>query len=217
MWSLCVHVIVVCVRRWTRLCVHVIVGSLVCTCDFHLRAQVIVRLKRGLCVYMWSWFACADDPLTARDIATVPHFPYCPPLPSAMRCPGCRCFCCVCSAFWSPSASSVQPPRRPPSFVTWRRISDWTRCNPLQMSRASTVSSRVLKRKTGSSCQLLLTIGVSIAIFNINGMITTWFPAPVAAVTGSQPWACRVRRCGPMKRVPAVQAWDGGTGKRYPT
>ena len=64
MWSLCVHVIGVCVRRWTRLCVHVIVGSLVCTCDFHLRAQVIVRLKRGLCVYMWSWFACADDPLT---------------------------------------------------------------------------------------------------------------------------------------------------------
>ena len=34
------------------LCVHVIVGSLVCTCDPQLRAQVILRASNGLCVYM---------------------------------------------------------------------------------------------------------------------------------------------------------------------
>ena len=39
--------------------------SLVGTCDRHLRAQVTVRLEKGLCVYMWPGFACADDPLTS--------------------------------------------------------------------------------------------------------------------------------------------------------
>ena len=27
---------------------------------------MIVRLEKGLCVYMWSGFACADDPLTVQ-------------------------------------------------------------------------------------------------------------------------------------------------------
>ena len=58
-----------CVYMWSW-------GSLVCTCDYQLRAQMIVRLEKGLCVYMWSGFACADDPLTigARERRQlIPH------------------------------------------------------------------------------------------------------------------------------------------------
>ena len=53
-----------CVYMWSW-------GSLVCTCDYQVRAQMIVRLEKGLCVYMWSGFACADDPLTFTSLLAI--------------------------------------------------------------------------------------------------------------------------------------------------
>ena len=71
MWP---RVTITCVYMWPslecaddRTCVYMWPWvSLVCTCDRHLRAQVTVRLEKGLCVYMWPGFACADDPLTLQ-------------------------------------------------------------------------------------------------------------------------------------------------------
>ena len=71
---------VVCVYMWPslacaddRTCVYMWTWvSLVCTCDRHLRAQVTVRLEKGLCVYMWPGFACADDPLTKYPMILKP-------------------------------------------------------------------------------------------------------------------------------------------------
>ena len=52
-----------CVRRWPHLCVHVTVGSLVCTCDRRFACAGDRKARKRLCVYMWPGFACAGWPL----------------------------------------------------------------------------------------------------------------------------------------------------------
>ena len=109
-----------------RLRVHVIVP---CTCDLDLRAQMIGGVPGVVYVYMWSGFACADDPWPWKVCATGWEAEQCSPWDQGPSCNQLQChykswleWSLVCVHGWS----LWTRPREP--GICWRRAgkSTWT-------------------------------------------------------------------------------------------